>query len=372
MYKSQYITKIEAVNGLSEDEKVALKRVTDLFPFRANEYYLSLIDWSDPNDPIRKIVIPQESELKVWGKIDASNESNYTVVPGCEHKYADTAILLSNHVCGCFCRFCFRKRLFLKGAKEVPADLSMGLEYIREHKEINNVLITGGDGLLLSTGKLEKIIKPLCEMDHVRIIRIGSKILAFNPFRVLNDPDLPKMLGKYSGSKRQIYVMTHFNHPKEITPKAVEAIEILKKHGIVLANQTPLLKGINDDPDTLGTLFNELSFHGVSPYYVFINRPVIGNREFSLSLKEAYEIFEEARNQCSGLGKRARLAMSHETGKLELLAVKDHDLILRYQRFVKSSDKGRIFSIKASNDVYWLDEQLNPLHFEDALKEENN
>ncbi|OCC14466.1 Lysine 2,3-aminomutase [Dissulfuribacter thermophilus] len=367
MYKAQYITKIEAVDGLSADEKVALKRVTDVFPFRANEYYLSLIDWSDPNDPIRKIVIPQESELKVWGKIDASNESNYTVVPGCEHKYADTAILLSNHVCGCFCRFCFRKRLFIKGAKEVPADLSMGLEYIRKHKEINNVLITGGDGLLLSTGKLEKIIKALCEMDHVRIIRIGSKILAFNPFRVLNDPDLPKMLGKYSGPKRQIYVMTHFNHPKEITPRSVEAIEILKKHGIVLANQTPLLKGINDDPDTLGKLFNELSFHGVPPYYVFINRPVIGNREFSLSLKEAYEIFEEARNRCSGLGKRARLAMSHETGKVELLAVKDDDLILRYQRFVKTSDKGRIFSIKASNDVYWLDEQLNPLHFEDAL-----
>ncbi len=369
MYKSRYITKIEAVSGLSPEEKARLKRVTDLFPFRANAYYLSLIDWSDPDDPIRRIVIPSESELEVWGKMDASNEATYTVAPGCEHKYTDTAILLSNQVCGCFCRFCFRKRLFIKGAKEVPSDLTQALDYIKVHKEINNVLITGGDGLLLSTNKLERIIKALSEMDHVKVIRIGSKILAFNPYRVLDDPELPKMLGRYSRARKQIYIMTHFNHPKEITSASARAIELLKRQGIVLANQTPLLKGINDDPSTLGALFNELSYFGVPPYYVFINRPVLGNRDFSLSLKEAYDIFESARNQCSGLAKRARLAMSHESGKIELVATMGGQLIMKYQRFVRQQDQGRAFSIGDPDDVYWLDKHLNPLRFEGRRNE---
>ncbi len=369
MFKNQYITKIESVKGLSSEEKEKLKSVTKRFPFRANEYYLSLIDWSDPNDPIRRIVIPSESELELWGKMDASNEATYTVAPGCEHKYTDTAILLSNQVCGCFCRFCFRKRLFVKGTKEVPSDLTEALHYIKAHREINNVLITGGDALLLSTRKLERIIASLQDMDHVKVIRIGSKLLAFNPYRVLDDPELPKMLGRYSRPGKQIYVMTHFNHPKEITGVSTRAIELLKREGIVLANQTPLLKGINDDPSTLGTLFNELSYLGVPPYYVFINRPVLGNRDFSMSLKEAYEIFEAARNMCSGLGKRARLAMSHASGKIELVAMMGSQLILKYQRFVREKDRGRVFTINAPGEVYWLDEHLNPLRFESSRSE---
>lgn len=370
MYKTRYVTKIESVQGLSNQQKSRLKKVTELFPFRANDYYLSLIDWSDPNDPIRRIVIPSESELEVWGKLDASNEATYTVVPGCEHKYSDTAILLSNRVCGCYCRFCFRKRLFLKGTREVPADLTQALHYIKEHREINNVLITGGDGLLLSTGKLQDIISTLSQMGHVRVIRIGTKLPAFNPYRILDDPDLPRMLRRYTGGGRQIYIITHFNHPNELTSVAARAIETLKRHGIVLANQTPLLRGINDDPSTLGTLFNELSYHGIPPYYVFINRPVIGNRKFCISLKDAYEIFEAARNSCSGLGKRARLAMSHETGKIEIVASANGELIMKYQRFVRDFDRSRVFTVKSHMEVCWLNEHLQPIYFVDSHEEE--
>ncbi len=364
MYKVEYITDIEKIEGPSYDEKKRLKEITEHYPFRANSYYLSLIDWNDLDDPIRKIVIPAEEELTAWGRIDASNESEYMVVSGCEHKYRDTAILLATQVCGCYCRFCFRKRLFIKGSqREAPADLSEAISYISSTPSINNVLITGGDGLILSTKRLKKIIEALNNIDHVRVIRIGSKLLAFNPYRVLNDPGLCEMLSQYSRPNKQIYIMTHFNHPKEITDVSMRAIELIKRSGVVLSNQTPLLKGINDDPQILGDLFNILSYHGIPPYYVFINRPVIGNKEFSIPLVEAYRIFERARSMGSGLSKRARLAMSHSTGKIELAAIVDNELILRYQRFVKFTDMSKVFKIPADADIYWLDDDLAPMRF---------
>lgn len=202
--KPKYLTKLDQIPQLTEPEKRELQKVNDKFVFRTNDYYQSLIDWNDPNDPIKRIIMPDVQELNEWGELDASNEEKYTKVHGLEHKYTSTALLLVNEVCAAYCRFCFRKRLFMNENDEVTKDISEGLEYIKKNKEINNVLLTGGDPLVMSTSKLEPIIKQLREIDHVKIIRIGTKVPAFNPFRILNDPTLLEMFKTYSTNEKKI------------------------------------------------------------------------------------------------------------------------------------------------------------------------
>ncbi|MGB9495882.1 MAG: 4Fe-4S cluster-binding domain-containing protein, partial [Azonexus sp.] len=177
----RYIKKLEDIPQLTDAERTALQPVADAYAFRVSDYYLKLIDWSDPNDPIRQLVIPRPDELNDWGALDASNEAANTVMRGVQHKYPDTALLLCNEVCGAYCRYCFRKRLFMNDNDEASKDLSEGIDYIRAHPEITNVLLTGGDPLLLSTRRLTEIIAALREIEHVRIIRIGTKMTAFNP-----------------------------------------------------------------------------------------------------------------------------------------------------------------------------------------------
>ncbi len=352
-----YLNKLSQIPQLSKEELENLAPVEEKFRFRTNEYYLSLIDWDDPNDPIRKIVIPSPDELESWGDIDASKEYQYTKLRGMQHKYPDTALLLAVNVCGTFCRFCFRKRLFFKGSMETLApDISDDIDYIREHSEITNVLVTGGDPLILATHKLEHIVSELRKIEHVKIIRIGSKMPATNPYRILDDPTLPEMIRKYSLPDKKIYIITHFNHPRELTPVAIEALDMLRNAGAILSNQTPLMRGVNDDPDVLADLLKKLSFVGNAPYYVFQVRPTVGNKPFAMPIVETYEVFQKAIAQVSGLAKRTRLIMSHFTGKLEILAIADDSIILRYHRAADRSDEGRIMLFEAKPDAYWLDD----------------
>ena len=356
MNQIKYITRIDKIKELDPEELKTLKPVVEDYAFRTNSYYNSLINWDDPDDPIRRISIPSPAERINWGKLDASNEHNYTMAPGLEHKYSDTALLLVVDVCAVYCRFCFRKRLFMDYNDEVVRDISEGLDYIREHSEINNVLLTGGDPLIMSTKKMEKIIRELREIDHVKIIRIGSKIPAFNPFRIIDDPSLPEMLSQYSTEDRRIYVMTHFNHPREITEPAIKGLNILRNAGVILANQTPMIKGVNDDPDVLAELFDQLSFIGVPPYYVFQGRPVAGNKTFAVPMEKGLEIFEQARTKGSGLAKRARFAMSHATGKVEILGMTEENIYFKYQRAANEENQGKMMVFKRNPQAYWLDD----------------
>jgi len=156
--KVRYITHLSKVDGLSAEERRRLEPVAARYVFRLNSYYENLIDWDDPADPLRRLVVPLESELNDWGALDASSESSYTPVRGCQHKYTDTALLLVNEVCGAYCRYCFRKRLFMNDNDDASIDHSAGLAYIQEHEEITNVLLTGGDPLILSTRRLDTIL----------------------------------------------------------------------------------------------------------------------------------------------------------------------------------------------------------------------
>ena len=354
--RPKYLTKLEQIPQLSAIERKQLERVNELFIFRSNEYYQSLIDWNDPDDPIRRIVVPDTQELSGWGELDASNEEKFTKVKGLEHKYTSTALLLVNEVCAAYCRFCFRKRLFMNENEEVTKDISEGLEYIREHPEITNVLLTGGDPMIMSTSKLAPIIQQIREIDHVKIIRIGTKIPAFNPYRILNDPSLHEMIRTYSTDEKKIYIMAHFNHPKELTAVAVKGLNKLMQSGAIVVNQTPLIKGVNDDPDILAELFNRLSFIGVPPYYVFLCRPTLGNEPFAVPVEKGYKIFEKARSKCSGLAKRSRLVMSHETGKVEVVGMSDGQVFFKYNRSVDIENDGKFLIFDSNPDAYWFDD----------------
>ena len=358
--RPRYITRLDQVTSLSDAEREELKPVSEKFTFRTNEYYQSLIDWDDPNDPIRRIVMPDVQELGEFGELDASEESTYTALRGLEHKYADTALLLVNNVCGAYCRFCFRKRLFTDGNNETTHDVSDAIAYIEQHPEINNVLLTGGDPLIMSTGKLEKIVSALRQIDHVRIIRIGSKMVAFDPFRVLNDPSLLEMFEKYSLPGRKIFVMNHFNHPRELTEQALQALRLLQKAGAITVNQTPLIRGVNDNAEVVAELFSLLSYNGVVPYYLFLCRPTLGNEPYVVPIERALEIFEEARRRLAGLAKQARLCMSHKTGKIEVVGKMGDQIVFRYHRAPDPMDCGRLMIFESDPNAGWLDDYFRP------------
>ncbi len=355
----KYLSDIDKIAQLSKSQRINLPKVTDKYPFFANNYYLSLINWKDPDDPIKRLIIPNKHELIDWGWLDASNEKSNTIVTGVQHKYASTVLLLVNENCAGYCRYCFRKRLFIPGNKETSHDISIGLDYIRKHPEINNVLITGGDPLMLSTRRLEKIISELQKIEHIGIIRIGSKIPAYNPFRILDDPSLLKMFRKYSSRDKRIYLMCHFDHPNEFTDYSREAIFKIQKTGVICANQNPIIRGISDDPDVMSRLWNELSYIGVPQYYVFQSRPTAGNGPFVVPIVEAYFNIEKAKLKCSGLAKRIRYVMSHESGKVEIAGIDNRFIYLKYHRAKHSRNENRFFICHRNDNAYWLD-QLKP------------
>jgi KamA family protein len=359
MARIKWITDVEKL-PLSEKEKQKVRKVAEFFPMKLTEHYATLIDWSNPEDPLRKIAIPFEEELQEWGYLDPSNEKKYTVAPGLQHKYRDTALFLIAPTCVGFCRFCFRKRLFIKeknlSGNEILLNLEGAFKYIEEHKEINNVLLTGGDPLVLPTERLREVIKRLREIEHVKIIRIGTKALAYYPQRVTEDPELIKMIEEFSLPDRRIYIMNDFNHPREISDETLKAVDMLLKAGAVLTNQTPLLKGVNDNPETLRELFEKLSFIGIPPYYVFINRPVKGNKAFAVPVEEALSIFEQAKVGISGLAERAKLVMSHATGKIEVVGMDDEHIYFKYHRAADPENAGKFMVFKRNPNAYWFDD----------------
>jgi KamA family protein len=355
----KYITSISELDnlvGLAPKAREKMETVTDLFPFRSNEYYLSLIDWKDGHDPLKRIVIPDSLELKTGGSPDPSCEKVYTKKPGLQHKYDQTGLLLLTDICGGICRFCFRKRLFMTCERETVRDVSESIEYIRDHREITNVLLTGGDPLTLATRQLDSVLHQLREIDHVNIIRIGSKMLAYNPYRILNDPDLLSVLSRYSTPEKRIYLMAHFNHSRELTEISIQAAEALRNAGVMVVSQTPILNGINDKPETLTRLFRTLSFAGISPYYIFQCRPTTGNQYFQVPVEQSYEIIQKSWQACSGLAKRARFVMSHATGKIEMVGRTAEHVFMRYHQAADPANIGKFMVFKSNPVARWFDD----------------
>ncbi|MFQ5741334.1 MAG: KamA family radical SAM protein [Acidobacteriota bacterium] len=351
-----YLTSVDSLTKLSAQERLQLGVVAKKYAFRLNDYYEKLIDWDDPLDPIRTLVIPKNEEMADWGELDASQELFYTPVRGCQHKYRDTALLLVNEVCGAYCRYCFRKRLFMNGNDEASLDISSGLRYIAEHEEVSNVLLTGGDPLILSTRRLREVFDALSSIPHVRIIRIGSKMVAFDPFRVLDDPDLLDSIRTCVAGGTQVYIMNHFDHPRELTRPARGALGLLLRSGAQVVNQCPIIRGVNASTEVLATLFRELSFAGCPPYYVFQCRPTQGNEPYEVPLVESFLLFNEAGRRASGLAKRARFVMSHRTGKIEVVGIDEDYIYMRYHRAHREEWVGRMLIAERDDEADWLDD----------------
>ena len=362
----KYVRRLDQVTQLAPEQRDRLGPVEARYVFRANDYYLGLIDWDDPEDPIRQLIIPREEELSEWGTLDASNEESVTVARGVQHKYTDTVLLLCNEVCGAYCRYCFRKRLFMDDNDEVTNDVTEGLRYIADHPEVTNVLLTGGDPLLMSTRRLVEIFDALRAIPHVRIIRLGSKMPAFDPYRVLNNPDLQAAFRTYSTPQQRLYLMAHFDHPRELTDVAIRGIDACIRNGVICVNQCPLIKGINDDPAVLAEMYATLSYIGCTPYYLFQGRPTAGNEPYEIPIVEGWQIFQQALRHGSGLARRARYCMSHETGKVEIMSIDNEHMYLRYHQAKFDNDVGRFFICRRDDNAYWLDQlevvDSAPLH----------
>ena len=352
----RYITKLTELENLTDQEQRELEAVSQEYSFRINDYYKGLIDWSDPQDPIRQLVIPNKEELDEYGQLDASDEEANTVERGVQHKYPDTALLLCNEVCGAYCRYCFRKRLFMNDNDEATNDVTSGINYIRQHAGISNVLLTGGDPLLMSTRRIAQIINELATIEHVRIVRIGSKMPAFDPWRLRRDQELRQLLRQYSAGNMRIYLMAHFDHPREVTTEAISELEAYQACGVVCVNQCPLIRGINDDATILAELWSKLAYAGCTPYYLFQGRPTAGNAPYELPITRGLAIFQKALRSGSGLARRARYVMSHASGKVEVLAADDSRIYLRYHQAKRPEDLGRMLVAKRDDDAAWLDE----------------
>jgi KamA family protein len=297
--------------------------------------------------------------------LDASNEAANTKAKGVQHKYDSTVLLLCNEVCGAYCRYCFRKRLFMADNAEVNLDVTEGLNYISENPSVTNVLLTGGDPLLMSTRRLGMILERLCKIPHVKIIRIGTKMLAFDPWRVLNDPELVDLFSQVNEMGKRIYLMVHYDHPRELTEPSVEALNQCMDSGAILCNQCPIVKGVNDDPETMKELFQLLSFIGCPPYYVFQGRPTAGNEPYEVPIVRGNNVVQSAVRHTSGLAARVRYCMSHETGKIEICGVDDHYMYLRYHRAKDSNLVGKFMVFHRDDNAFWLD-QLKPANEETA------
>ncbi len=350
------IEQLEQYISFTSCERREIKKIIESHPMLVNQYYMDLINWNDPNDPIRKMVIPSKEENKSEGSFDTSGEYENTKLRGLQHKYSQTALILTTNKCAAYCRHCFRKRLAGIVADEIVTDWDLVVKYICEHKEITNVLLTGGDPLTLSNDKIAAILQKLSGIQHLKFIRIGTRSLVVDPDRIVKDDDLVNILREYSCEKKRLYVTTQFNHPREITPRSIEAINKLHDAHITVNNQTVLLKGVNDNSAVMAELQGELTKIGLMPYYVFQCRPVKKLKHiFQVPLYRAFDIIEETRSMLDGLSKRFRFVMSHETGKIEILGRSDDHLYFKYHQAKDKLLAGKIFHKKLGKNDCWLD-----------------
>ena len=270
-------------------------RVTEIYPMRVNPYYLSLI--KHPGDALWRQAVPDALELDDTVCMqDPLNEENLSPVPNLVHKYPDRALFLVNNQCALYCRFCTRKRKVGTNKMHVSMEtINSGLDYLRQTSAIKDVLVSGGDPLLLDDNRLDYILSSLRAIKHVEIIRIGSRVPCTLPMRVTKK--LAATIKRY----HPIYINTHFNHPDEITPEAATACNRLADAGIPLGSQTVLLKGVNDDAEIIKQLMYKLLRIRVKPYYLFQTDMTQGTDHFRTPIAKGLEIMQALIGHISGM-----------------------------------------------------------------------
>jgi lysine 2,3-aminomutase len=282
--------------GLSETERSSLRRLQQNFRFAISPYYFSLIDSDDPADPIRRMIVPSSAEETGEGQDDPLAERADQVAPGLTHRYPDRVLFVVTSFCSSYCRFCIRKRNWkTSDAASTRAEIDEAVAYLGAHEEVRDVLISGGDPLTLPLDQLDYLLTQIRSVPHIELVRIGSREPVMLPMRITDK--LLRLLDKHS----PLWINTHFNHPREITPEAAEACERLARLGIPLGNQTVLLAGVNDDVDTIKELVHGLLRIRVRPYYLYQCDAVVGAAHLRTSVWKGIEIMEALRGHTTGL-----------------------------------------------------------------------
>ena len=297
-HRAKTVEELEAYGiVLAEEERKGLAVTLGRLRMAVAPYYLSLIDLNDPYDPIRKQAIPTGEELYFapYEDADPLAEDEYSPCPGLTHRYPDRVLLLVTDQCAMYCRHCTRRRFAGQHDAQVCTEqIDRGIAYIAKHPEVRDVLISGGDPLMLSDERLEYVISKVRSIPHVEVIRFGTRTTAVCPQRIT--PQLCDMLKKY----HPIWCNVQFNHPRELTPEAVKACGMLADAGIPLGNQSVLLAGINDCVYVMKDLVNALVRARVRPYYIYNCDPSLGLSHFRTPVSKGVEIMEALRGHTSG------------------------------------------------------------------------
>src|SRR5512138_1307558 len=333
---------IEKIIPLTDSERKALNS-SGLFRVDITPYFISLIDPKDPNDPIRKQIVPTDAEMVPFTAMmeDSLAEDRHSPVPGLVHRYPDRVLMLVTTQCASYCRYCTRSRIVGDPAQNFNrAEHEAQLDYIRRTPQIRDVLISGGDGLTLAPKLLESVIRGLREIPHVEIIRIGSRVPVFLPQRI--DDELCEMLAKY----HPIWLNIHVNHANEITPELARACDKLSKAGIPLGNQSVLLAGVNDCVNIQRDLVHGLVEMRVRPYYLYQCDLVEGSGHFRTPVGKGLEIIEGLRGHTSGYAVPTYVIDAPGGGgKIPvmpnyLISYSDHKVVLRnYEGYITTYEE---------------------------------
>ncbi|MEO6006138.1 MAG: KamA family radical SAM protein [Opitutus sp.] len=291
------VAQLEQFMTLTPDEKAGCYFADQKLSLAITPYFFNLIDTEDPHCPIRKQVIPRsgESQISAEEQLDSLGEDEHSPVPGLVHRYPDRVLFLVTDRCAAYCRYCTRSRL-VSNAQDYNfhPEYEQALRYIESHEEIRDVLLSGGDPLLLSDKKLEHLLSRLRAIKHVEFIRIGSRIPVFLPQRIT--PELCAIFKTYG----PIWMSIHVNHPKEATAELRDACERLSFAGVPLGNQSVLLKGVNDDVDVMKALVHRLLRMRVRPYYLYQMDLITGGSHFKVDVRKGLEIIQGLRGHTTG------------------------------------------------------------------------
>ncbi len=419
--------KIPQIERLSSDQLEAIEVVGRVLPFKTNTYVVNeLINWDNiPNDPIFVLNFPQKDMLVpahyermqqlLQRQADKSeitqtaNEIRLKLNPhpagqlelnvpkihgeplhGLQHKYRQTVLFFPSHgqTCHAYCTFCFRWPQFvgMDELKFAARESSLLVEYLKAHREVTDVLFTGGDPLIMRTKFLAAYIDGILEanLDHIRNIRIGSKALAYWPYRFLSDPDADDLLRLFERvvkAGKHLALMAHFSHPVELeTPAVQQAIRRIRETGAEIRTQSPILRHINDDPTVWATMWQQQVQLGLIPYYMFVVRDTGAQHYFGITLERAWEIFRQAYQKVSGLARTVRgPSMSATPGKVQILGVSEINdekvFVLRFLQGRNPDWVHRPFFARYNPEAIWLDD-LEPafgeqeFFFESEMREQ--
>jgi lysine 2,3-aminomutase len=336
------LEEFERVLPLTESERKALSSA-NLFRVDITPYYLSLINPDDPNDPIRKQVVPTDAELVPFTAMmeDSLSEDRHSPVPGLVHRYPDRVLMLVTTQCASYCRYCTRSRIVGDpSATFSRAEFEMQLDYLKRTPQVRDVLLSGGDPLVLAPKILEEILRRLREIPHIEIVRIGSRVPVFMPMRITSE--LTDMLQKY----HPLWMNIHVNHPNEISAELADAADRLTRAGIPLGNQAVLLAGVNDNVHIQRELVQKLVRIRVRPYYIYQCDLVEGAGHFRTPVGKGIEIMEGLRGHTSGYAVHQYIVDAPGGGgkipvsPTYLLSYSDHKVVLRnYEGYITTYEE---------------------------------